>query len=84
MKTLVTAVSTEAGCLQSCCAVVVLSTVPVCAERYTEHCKKENPHSVSVVFITFAAVVCTPIGALPTECVLFLVTYHLFVRDYSE
>lgn len=30
-----------------------------------------------------AALVCNPIGVLPSECALFLATVHLFARNYT-
>lgn len=88
IKTLVTTDSTDTVCLQSCTSVVVLSIIPVSSERYTTlKTRQVTPRSLLVVFINFVlqmqantAVVCNPMGALPSECALFLVTLHLFVR----
>lgn len=84
IKTLVTTGSTDPVCLRSRISAAVLST-----PRGTQHEKpsKVTPRSLLVVFINFVlqmqpntAVVHNPRSALPSECALFLVTLHLFVR----
>lgn len=88
----ITTDGTDAVHLQGRISVVVLSILPVCFERRTAwKTWQATPRSFLVVFINFVlqmqlytAVVHNPRSALPSECALFLVTHHLFVRHSTE
>lgn len=84
MKTLVTTDNTDAGCLQSWAAVLRLFYQLPLSTQKTVKTKKGSLFCLGSVHQMCAALVCNPIGALPSECALFLVTVHLFVRDYEK